>query len=178
MAKMIKIQPLVDALAEYRSHYDNGGADYSVTDLIQPGNPRARVADDLPRRGGKTVMPKRLERMERLIGSMLIIGVTISGAIVALGGALYLLHHGGEPVHYGVFTGEPTGLSTIVGVVTNALHLSGRAIIQLGLLVLVAIQLVRVVFTAWLFKVAHDRAFVYISLFVLAVLGYSLFGQG
>jgi uncharacterized membrane protein len=117
---------------------------------------------------------KRLERLEQLIGRVLIIGVTIAGAIVAAGGALYLLRHGGEHVHYGVFTGEPTDLSTIAGVVTDTLRLSGRAIIQFGLLVLVAVQVVRVVFTVWLFKVAHDRVFVYISLFVLAVLGYSL----
>ena len=123
-------------------------------------------------------MQKRLERLEGLIGKMLIIGVTVAGAIVASGGVLYLLRHGGEPVHYDVFTGEPTGLSTIIGVIANAFSLSGRAIIQLGLLVLVAVQLVRVVFTVWLFRVAHDRIFVYISLFVLAVLGYSLFGQG
>jgi uncharacterized membrane protein len=123
-------------------------------------------------------MQKRLERLERLIGSVLIIGVTIAGSIVALGGALYLVRHGGEHVHYGVFTGEPTGLSTIAGVVTNALHLSGRAIIQFGLLLLVAVQLVRVVFTMWLFKVARDSVFVYISLFVLALLVYSLFWQG
>lgn len=121
---------------------------------------------------------KRLERLEQLIGTILIIGVTVAGAIVAFGGVFYLLHHGSERVHYDVFTGEPTGLSTIAGVVVNALHLSGSAIIQLGLLVLVAMQLVRVVFTVWLFKVARDRAFVYISLFVLAILGYSLFGQG
>lgn len=123
-------------------------------------------------------MQKRLERLELLIGKVLIIGVTIAGAIVAVGGALYLLRHGGEHVHYDVFTGEPTDLSTIAGVVTDTLHLSGRAIIQFGLLVLVAVQVVRVVFTAWFFNAAHDRVFVYISLFVLAVLAYSLFGQG
>lgn len=123
-------------------------------------------------------MPKKLERMELLIGKILIIGVTIAGTIVALGGVLYLLRHGGEQVHYGVFSGEPTDLKTIVGVSEDVWHLSGRAIIQFGLLVLVAIQVVRVAFTVWLFKVARDKVFVYIGLLVLAVLAFSLFGQG
>ena len=79
---------------------------------------------------------------------------------------------------YHVFIGEPTDLRTFGGVIKDALHLSGRAIIQFGLLVLVAIQLVRVALTAWLFKAAHDNVFVYISLLVLTVLGYTLFGQG
>jgi len=33
---MKKIKPFMDALTEYRKHYDNEGADYSATDLIQP----------------------------------------------------------------------------------------------------------------------------------------------
>lgn len=123
-------------------------------------------------------MQKELERLEGLIGKVLIVGVTTAGLIVALGGALYLARHGGEAVRYHVFVGEPSDLTTIGGVVRDALDGSGRGIIQLGLLVLVAVQVVRVAFTVWLFKAIHDRAFVLISLVVLAVLGYSLIGQG
>lgn len=123
-------------------------------------------------------MSKKIERLERVIGLILLVGVAIAGSIVALGGTLYLLRHGRASVHYGVFSGEPTDLRTIPGVVGNVFHMEGRAIIQIGLLVLVAVQVVRVAFTAWLFKVAGDRVFVYVSLLVLAVLGYSLFGQG
>lgn len=121
---------------------------------------------------------KKLERLEMLIGKIMITGVVIAGAIVAFGGVLYLLRHGGAQVHYDVFNGEPTDLRTIVGVIKDSASLSGRAIIQLGLLVLVGVQLVRVGFTVWLFKVARDRTFVYLSLFVLAVLGFSLLHSG
>lgn len=121
---------------------------------------------------------KKLHELELLIGKVLIIGVTVAGLIVAAGGLVYLVRHGREQVHYGVFTGEPTDLKTIVGVSGDVLHWSGRAIIQLGLIVLVAIQVVRVGLTVWLFRVAGDNTFVYIGLLVLAVLAYSLFGQG
>lgn len=123
-------------------------------------------------------MPARVDKLEALIGTVLIIGIVIAGAVVAVGGALYLLHYGSMPVHYGVYTGEPAELRTIVGVIGAAAHMSGRAIIQFGIVVLVAMQIVRVAFTLWLFKATHDRVFVGISLFVLALLGYSLFGQG
>jgi uncharacterized membrane protein len=123
-------------------------------------------------------MRPELERLEALIGKILIIGVTIAGSIVAAGGALYLLRHGGESVHYHVFAGEPTDLRTIGGVIEDSARVSGRAIIQLGLFVLVAMQAVRVALTAWLFKRTNDPVFTYISVLVLVVLGYSLFGPG
>ena len=112
------------------------------------------------------------------IGMILIAGVTLTGVVVASGGLLYLLHHGAANVHYRVFRGEPTDLRTIQGVVRDALRQSGRGVIQLGLVILVAVQLIRVALTAWLFAVMRDRVYVSISLFILIVLSYSLFGQG
>ena len=115
-----------------------------------------------------------MERMENMIGKLLITGVTLSGIIVFAGGLLYLYHHGGAGVHYGVFKGEPSDLKTLTGVIRDAFTLEGRGIIQLGLVILVAVQIVRVALTAALFATIRDRAFVWISLFVLGVLIYSL----
>lgn len=117
-----------------------------------------------------------MERMENMIGKLLIIGVSISGIIVFIGGLLYLFHHGGASVHYGVFKGEPGDLKTLAGVIRDAFTLEGRGIIQLGLVILVTVQIVRVALTAALFGAIRDRAFVWISLFVLGVLIYSLLG--
>lgn len=123
-------------------------------------------------------MHRDIRRLEALIGRVLIAGVMAAGVIVALGGILYLYRHAGTDVYYRLFTGEPTDLTTIGGVLGDALRASGRGIIQLGLIVLVAVQVVRVAFTVWLFKAMGDSAFVAISLAVLGVLVYSLFGQG
>jgi uncharacterized membrane protein len=122
-------------------------------------------------------MDRAVERMEAVIGKVLILGVLVAGALVALGGSLYLWRHGAEPPHYQVFRGEPADLRTIGGVWRDTVALSGRGIIQLGLGVLVGVQVIRVILTVWLFKVARDPAYIAISLFVLAVLVYSIFGK-
>jgi uncharacterized membrane protein len=118
------------------------------------------------------------ERMEGLIGRLLIIGVAVSGLIVLAGGVLYLIRHGGAPVSYHIFRGEPVDLRTIDGVAHEARLLTGRGLIQLGLVLLVAIQVLRVTLTVWLFHARRDWKFVWISLVVLTVLVYSLFGKG
>ncbi len=123
-------------------------------------------------------MDTRFERLESRIGRLLIAGVAVAGAVVLIGGMLYLRRYGAAHVDYRVFSGEPADLRTIGNVVGAAAHASSRAMIQLGLLVLVAVQLVRVAFTAWMFEAMHDRAFVYVSLTVLAMLAYSLLREG
>ncbi|MEK7705651.1 MAG: DUF1634 domain-containing protein [Myxococcota bacterium] len=117
-------------------------------------------------------------RFERLIGKVLLLGVGLAAAIVLAGAVLYLVRHGHETARYGIFHGEPTALRTIHGVILSSAALSARAIIQLGLIVLVAVQLVRVGLTVWLFWVARDRVFVAVSVVVLAMLLYSLVGKG
>ena len=59
----------------------------------------------------------------------------------------------------------------------GALHLSGGAIIQLGLLILIATPVARVAFSAVAFAIERDYLYVWITLFVLAVLLYSLLGS-
>jgi uncharacterized membrane protein len=119
-----------------------------------------------------------LERMEGLIGRLLIIGVTVSAFIFIVGGVLYLIRHGGAPVIYQIFRGEPIDLRTIDGVTREARMLTGRGLIQFGLILLVAVQVLRVALTVWLFYSEQEWKFVGISLVVLAALVYSLFGNG
>jgi uncharacterized membrane protein len=119
-----------------------------------------------------------LERMEGRIGRLLIIGVTVSAFIVIVGGVLYLIRHGGAPVIYQIFRGEPIDLRTIDGVTREARMLTGRGLIQFGLILLVAVQVLRVALTVWLFYSEQEWKFVGISLVVLAALVYSLFGNG
>lgn len=123
-------------------------------------------------------MDLSVKRIETRIGMTLTAGVLLAGLLVAFGGMLYLLHHAGQPVHYHIFRGEPSDLRTIGGVVYEAMTLSGRGLIQLGLVVLVAVQLVRVALAAWLFVVQRDRVYAWIALAILAVLAYSLFRKG
>ncbi len=85
-----------------------------------------------------------MRRMENLIGLVLLGGLLVSAATVLGGGVIFLWRHGSSPVHYRVFRGEPSDLRTLAGIWADAKRLSGRGIIQLGLMLLVAVQVVRV----------------------------------
>lgn len=116
------------------------------------------------------------ERVESLIGTLLRTSVMLAAAIVAIGGALYLVRHGSEPADYRVFRGEPSYLKTIGGILNSVPTLQARSIIQVGLLLLIATPIARVLFSAVAFAFQRDRAYVFITLIVLGILLVSLHG--
>ncbi|MFX8937990.1 DUF1634 domain-containing protein, partial [Acinetobacter baumannii] len=85
------------------------------------------------------------------ISTMLRVGVFLSAAVVAIGGVLFLLHHGQAVADYHHFTGSPTALRHVRGVLAATGRGDAAGIIQLGLLLLIATPVLRVAFTAWLF---------------------------
>ena len=90
---------------------------------------------------------------------------------------VYLARHGREPADYRVFQGEPSELRSVPGVVRDAMELSGRGIIQLGLLFLIATPVARVIFSIWGFAAERDRMYVVFTVIVLAILIFSLVGS-
>ncbi len=116
------------------------------------------------------------ERVESIVGALLRAGVMIAASIVVVGGILYLVRYGFDPVHYSVFRGEPSDLRTVPGIIRGAAALHRRAIIQLGLLLLIATPVARVAFSVVAFALQRDRTYVAITLIVLAILLYSLSG--
>ncbi len=114
--------------------------------------------------------------IEKVVGNLLRIGVTVAAAFVAAGAVVFLVRHGGDHPQYGMFRGEPSDLSTVRGIVAAALEGRGRGLIQLGLLLLVATPVARVVFSVAGFALERDRTYVAITLVVLAVLAFSLAG--
>jgi uncharacterized membrane protein len=118
------------------------------------------------------------ERIARIIATLLRLGVTCAAALVLLGGGIYLVRHGLEPASYRVFHGEPPAYRSLAGVIGGALHLGGRALIQLGLLLLIATPIARVVFATIAFALERDRTYVLICLIVLATLGLGLGAGG
>jgi uncharacterized membrane protein len=113
-------------------------------------------------------------RVENVIGNLLRTGVVLSAAVVTIGAIIYLVHHGHAPADYRVFHGEPTELRTIHGIVTEALALSGRGLVQFGLLLLIATPVARVAFSIFGFAAEKDRMYVVFTAIVLLVLLYSL----
>jgi uncharacterized membrane protein len=115
------------------------------------------------------------ERVEQAMGNLLRWGVILAATVVLAGGAVYLIRHGGEKADYGEFEGESVELRQPSGIVSSAMELRGRGLIQLGLLLLIATPVARVVFSVFAFAVQRDRLYVVLTLVVLGVLGWSLF---
>jgi uncharacterized membrane protein len=109
-------------------------------------------------------------RMEAMMGRLLQIGVLFASAVVLVGGVLYVHAHSTNPVKYRAFTREPANLrhpAQLFGLVATG---DGAAIIQLGILLLIATPIARVIFAVIGFAIERDRLYVLISLIVLAVL--------
>jgi uncharacterized membrane protein len=125
--------------------------------------------------------PKRAwsdEKMEQIIGTLLISGVIAAALIVLVGGVLYLIRYGATLPDYTVFRGEPVELRSVSGIITDALSFRIHGVIQLGLLLLIATPVARVAFSIFAFALQRDRTYVVVTLIVLGVLIYSLVGGG
>jgi uncharacterized membrane protein len=116
------------------------------------------------------------ERFEGVLGSVLRWGMVASAVVVAAGAVIFLLRHGSEAPAYHVFRGEPSDLRTVSGIVAAAWNGRGRGLVQLGLLLLIATPVSRVALSVVVFALKADRRYVLITLAVLTVLLYSLFG--
>jgi len=116
------------------------------------------------------------QKVEGIIGNLLRTGVILSATVVLIGAAIYLVRHGGSPADYRVFQGETNDLRSLPGIIQRSMHFSGRGIIQLGLLILIATPVARVAFAIYGFAAEGDRLYVAFTVLVLAVLLYSLIG--
>ena len=116
------------------------------------------------------------EQVDQLIGNLLRVGVIVAAIVAAIGGALYLAQHGQQLADYRVFRGEPPELRSIHGIVTSAVAVHSPAIVQLGLLLLIATPVARVAFSLVAFLLQRDRIYVIVTSIVLALLLFSLTG--
>lgn len=125
----------------------------------------------------KSAPPRRFDdsRMEIMIGRLLQAGVLLASATVLIGGLLYLRSTAHHLITYSTFLSEPKDLRD-PGQLLHLLAVGNpAAIIQLGILLLIATPIARVVLAVVGFAIERDRLYVAISLIVLAVLIFSLF---
>jgi uncharacterized membrane protein len=114
------------------------------------------------------------EKLESMIAAILRVGVLISAIVVGASGAFYLAVHHADPPRYRTFKMVAPDLRSIGGIVTSAAHLQTDAMIQLGLLLLIATPIARVALAVVGFYLDGDRLYVGVSLVVLAILMFSL----
>ena len=118
--------------------------------------PSTRAADDT--------------RMDIQMGRLLQVGVLLASATVLVGGASLLFAHAGARTDFRTFHGEPASLRHVRPLTSAIAHGDPAAIIQLGVLLLVATPIARVAFAAISFLRERDWLYVVVSLVVLAVL--------
>lgn len=108
------------------------------------------------------------------IGSLLRWGVILSMTVVFIGGVVYLFRHGTEKPDYHTFIGEPTFLKNVPGILQGVFGFKGRAIIQLGILLLIATPISRVLFSIFSFLLEKDYLYVVITLIVFGIILFSM----
>jgi uncharacterized membrane protein len=116
------------------------------------------------------------QRIEQLMGNLLRAGVTIAALVVLVGGILFLSQSGQQPEDMHRFHGEPPELSSVRGILQGLVANDPRAIIQFGLLLLVATPVARVAFALVAFAAQRNRLYTIVSGLVLVLLGLGLFG--
>ncbi|HXA83126.1 MAG TPA: DUF1634 domain-containing protein [Methylomirabilota bacterium] len=111
---------------------------------------------------------------EMLLGRLLRSGVILAAAVVFVGGVWYLVQSKSEVENYKIFRGEPAELTHAAQIVRQAGSSNPLGLIQLGLLLLIATPVARVVFSVAGFAIERDWMYVVITLLVLLTLLYSL----
>ncbi|MBB5344998.1 DUF1634 domain-containing protein [Tunturibacter empetritectus] len=126
-----------------------------------PSNPSSQPFDD--------------HRMEIIIGRLLQTGVLLASATVLVGGAVFLIAHHNQPANYRVFSSESANLLHPSHLLPLLARGDAAAIIQVGILLLIATPVARVAFAVIGFAIERDRLYTIVSLAVLAILLLSLF---
>ena len=113
------------------------------------------------------------QRVEEVISYLLRAGVLMSALLVLAGGVIFLVRHGAEVPDYKTFRGEPEELRTVRGLLSIDTLAHGRALIQLGLVLLILTPIARVAFSLVAFILERDWIYVAVSAIVLGLLLYS-----
>ena len=112
--------------------------------------------------------------MQLLLGRVLRLGMIVSIAIVFVGGIVFLYRHGHSIPNYKEFKGIPPFLQNMGSLFNSAFSLHGQAIIQLGIILLIATPILRVVFSTIGFVLEKDYLYTGISLLVLLIIFASM----
>lgn len=111
--------------------------------------------------------------MQVAIGWVLRVGVIVSIAVVFFGGVVYLYRHGHSLTNYSTFNGVPDFVNP-PGIINGILAFRGRAIIQAGILLLVATPVLRVCCSAIGFIAEKDWLYTAITIAVLLIIFVSM----
>lgn len=112
--------------------------------------------------------------VEQMIGRLLQVGVLVAATMVLIGGVMLLVQHGSRPVEFATFSTAASPLQGLAGIFRGALALDSMAIVQLGLVLLIATPVMRVALTLVAFALQRDRLYILLTTVVLGLLLYGL----
>jgi len=101
----------------------------------------------------------------------------VAGMVILAGGILLLIRHGNAVASFHTFIGEPASLRFVPQIVVGAFQGHVLAIVQFGILLLIATPVIRVLFVGIGYVVERDWLYVVVAVIVLVVLGSSLIGH-
>ena len=116
------------------------------------------------------------EQVDQLLGNLLRIGVIVATVVAVIGGVLLLAQHGLAPASGRVFASEPPELRSVGGIIRGVAARHPAAIVQLGLVLLIATPVARVAMSLVAFILQRDRVYIVVTTIVLALLIFSLTG--
>src|ERR1700694_3368080 len=100
------------------------------------------------------------DQFDLVLAHVLRAGVLLAAIVVAAGGVMFVLAHGSDRPQYRGVQGEPARRRSVHAVVVEAMHLRADGIVQLGLLLLIATPIARVVFSVIGFVKQRDWLYV------------------
>jgi uncharacterized membrane protein len=112
--------------------------------------------------------------MQQLLGHELRTGTIVSITIVFIGGVFFIYRHGHSISNYRTFKGIPSFIQTASGIFHGIGALKGQAMIQLGIVLLIATPILRIVFSAIGFVLEKDYMYLAISILVLGIISFSM----
>ncbi len=115
------------------------------------------------------------EKMRLWMSRLLRTGVITSVILIITGGVLFFIQHPHTSFAYKDFMGEPSRLRRVTDIIHDAFLLRSRSVIQLGILVLIATPVMRVLFSLMEFIITRDKIYILITGIVFSLLLFSLF---
>ncbi len=110
-----------------------------------------------------------------MMSTLLRFGVFISAIVTIFGGILFFVQHPHSEFAYNTFNSEPSRLKEVLPIIREALSFRSRPVIQLGILILIATPVLRVLLSIVGFIIEKDWIYVIVTGIVTIVLFYSLF---
>ena len=120
--------------------------------------------------------PENIDRsIEVILGNLLRIGVILAGSVVVIGAVLFLVRHGMEIPGYHIFKPDRFNISDFRELFNGIIALRSVSIMELGILLLIATPVLRVLFSVFAFAYEKDYMYVVFTIIVFLVLIFSLF---